>query len=130
MTQFFNCEEMVDRRRQLRADQTPTEALLWRSLRRLKIPGLRFRRQYSVGLYVLDFYCPAAKLAIEVDGAVHLDAEVQAYDFDRQRYVEGFGITFLRFMIDQVEHDVALVTKLICAKAIALADLTPNPSPS
>ena len=56
--------------KRLRRNMTPPEALLWQLLRRSPA-GIRFRRQYAIGPYVADFYCPAVKLVIEIDGQVH-----------------------------------------------------------
>jgi very-short-patch-repair endonuclease len=72
------------------------EIILWSRLRRKQLLGERFRRQYSVDSYVLDFCCPELKLAIEVDGESHTPAR-RAYDEERQAFIEAYGVTFLRF---------------------------------
>jgi very-short-patch-repair endonuclease len=97
MTEFFNRSSEKDLRRRLRKELTPAEAELWSRLHRGQLGGHRFRRQYSVGPYCVDFYCVQAKLAIEVDGDSHFTAEAKQSDPERQRYVEAFGIRFLRF---------------------------------
>lgn len=56
----------------------------------------KFRRQYSIDKYVIDFYCPQLKLAVELDGDVHDMPEQKEHDIDRQNYLEKFGIKFLR----------------------------------
>lgn len=73
------------------------EYVLWQQLRRKQIAGLTFRRQVSVGKYVVDFYCSARRLAIEVDGETHIGKEAEAYDAERQKYLEHVGIRVLRF---------------------------------
>ena len=74
----------------------------------------KFRRQYSVGPYVLDFYCPNLKLAIEVDGATHATAKEITYDQTRQKYIESFGIRFLRFTnIDVYENVDGVVEEIL-----------------
>ena len=73
------------------------EKHLWTWLRAKQISGYKFRRQYSVGKYVIDFYCPEAKLAIEVDGDSHFIDQHSQYDIVRQKFVESKGIHFLRF---------------------------------
>lgn len=96
MTEFFNRASETKRRRYLRNSMPKAEVLLWCKLKGKQVGGARFRRQYSVGPFVLDFYCPQVKLAIEVDGDSHFLDDGRR-DTDRQRYIEGFGIRFLRF---------------------------------
>lgn len=96
MADRMNRTERLDRRRELRQALTPAEAVLWRLLKGQQLEGLKFRRQHSVGPYILDFYCPALKLAIELDGASHACRE--EYDGQRTSYLsETAGITVLRF---------------------------------
>jgi len=86
------------RRRELRKALTTAEATLWLHLQRSQLSGFKFRRQHSVGPYVLDFYCPAAKLAVELDGAAH-DSEVASLRDDRRdRYLAAQGIRTVRFV--------------------------------
>ncbi len=95
-------ETAIQRARDLRQQSTDTEHLLWRALRSRRLQGHKFRRQHVVGPYILDFYCPAAKLAIEVDGGGHAEPEQQAHDQVRTRFIEARGIRLLRFW----NHDV------------------------
>ena len=71
MQTIMNKSDVTDNRKELRNHSTPAEAILWRMLKGKQIAGLKFRCQHSVGPYVLDFYCPQIKLAIELDGEVH-----------------------------------------------------------
>ena len=64
--------------------------------------GQRFLRQYGVEEYVLDFYCPKLKFAIEVDGDSHFVSGAEEYDKARQEYIESFGIQFIRFTNDEI----------------------------
>ena len=111
--QFYNHPLAREHRRTLRNTQTPTERTLWLHLRREQIAGAKFRRQFSVGHYVLDFYAPALKLAIEVDGECHNRPEAQEYDTIRQKTLEGLGIHFLRFTNQQVIHEIEAVLATI-----------------
>lgn len=96
MTDRMNRAEWLERRRELRQALTPAEAVLWRLLKGRQLEGLKFRRQHSVGPYILDFYCPALKLAIELDGASYACRE--EYDGQRTSYLsEKAGITVLHF---------------------------------
>jgi very-short-patch-repair endonuclease len=71
-----------------------SEKLLWEKLRRRQVLGFRFRRQYSVGGYIIDFYCPELRLAIEVDGDSLFQKGSQGKDHRRQMQVEALGIHF------------------------------------
>ena len=84
-------------RRQLRNNLTPAEAKLWTYLQNKQLEGRKFRRQFSVDNYILDFYCPSEKLGIELDGEVH-NIETQAkYDIERDLFLSYYGIKVLRF---------------------------------
>ncbi|MEJ5298954.1 MAG: endonuclease domain-containing protein [Armatimonadota bacterium] len=81
--------------RSLRKSATPAEQLLWRYLRGRQLNGRKWRRQQPFGPYVLDFYCPELRLAVEIDGDVH--AARESADRERQRRLENRGITVVRF---------------------------------
>jgi very-short-patch-repair endonuclease len=83
--------------RQLRKEQTDAEALLWHLLRGRRFCGFKFRRQYPIGGYILDFYCHDAGLAIELDGGGHNHEEQRRYDEERTKAIEGTGIRLIRF---------------------------------
>ncbi|MBQ1964473.1 MAG: endonuclease domain-containing protein [Tidjanibacter sp.] len=83
-------------RKQLRRKSTPEENALWSLLKGKQLDGFKWRRQFSVGPYILDFYCPQAKLAIELDGIQHTAEDVVKYDEARTRYLERDGIRVLR----------------------------------
>lgn len=85
---------------------TKAEVYLWLQLKNKKILGQRFLRQYGINTYVLDFYCPKLKLAIEVDGATHLSEDEIRYDKHRQEEIENLGIRFLRFWNHEVYDDL------------------------
>ncbi|MBN1779410.1 MAG: endonuclease domain-containing protein [Candidatus Buchananbacteria bacterium] len=93
-------------RQKLRNNSTLAERKLWCYLSRRQILGHKFRRQVSVGRYVVDFYCYQLKLAIEVDGDAHFTLEAQEYDVERQFYIESFGVKFLRFTNDEVFNNI------------------------
>ena len=100
--------------RRLRAAPSPVEEVLWALLRGRRLEGARFRRQVPIGPYVLDFYCPAAKLCIEVDG--HQHAEHAAQDHDRRRdewLLVDRGVRVLRFSSAEVLGDAEGVRSTI-----------------
>ncbi len=73
------------------------EVILWSRLKGKGLRGYKFRRQYSVDKFVIDFYCPGLKLAIEIDGDSHFVEGVEISDRERQTIIESYGIHFLRF---------------------------------
>ena len=85
-------------RRQLRKNATPAEARLWTLLKNQSVNGLTFRRQFSVGVFILDFYCPSLHLCIELDGNPHFLISGKIHDNVRDEYLlMSHGITVLRF---------------------------------
>ena len=87
---------MIERARSLRRAQTDAERLLWAHLRRSHF-GPKFRRQRPIGPYVVDFYCHAARLVIELDGCQHLEATQAARDRERDQFLTQQGLRVLRF---------------------------------
>src|SRR6266550_2543539 len=81
----------------LRRDQTPEEKGLWRALRAGRFAGFKFRRQHPADHYTLDFYCPAAKLSVELDGFQHGLPEQQQRDAAREKFLASIGIEEMRF---------------------------------
>lgn len=93
--------------RELRSNRTLAEQRLWEVLKERRLSGLRFRQQHPVGPFVLDFYCPACKLAIEVDGGVHNEHVDQ--DGYRDQDLAAYGYRLLRFRNEEVMGDVPSV---------------------
>ena len=85
----------LDRRR-LRKNATDAERKLWSILRSRQMAGLKFFRQYSVGPYILDFYCPERRLAIEVAGGQHANVYGHQHDAHRDRYLRELNIRVIR----------------------------------
>ena len=92
-----NRPEELTERRSLRTNGTKEEAMMWKVLKNRQVSGVRFRRQFSVGAYILDFYCPELKLCIELDGAGHYNSEGLQHDYVRDKYLSELGIRVLRF---------------------------------
>jgi very-short-patch-repair endonuclease len=93
--------------RGLRREMTEAEEVLWRALRGRGVGALRFRRQHPVGRFVLDFYCPAAKLCVEVDGDIHDEQEER--DEARTAALATGGYRVLRFRNEEVLNDLPSV---------------------
>jgi very-short-patch-repair endonuclease len=92
---------------------TLPEVVLWQALRKGQLAGLRFRRQHPIGPYILDFYCPTARLAVEVDGAAHDTAERARHDERREALLAAHGITVMRVAAADVLRDESLESVLI-----------------
>jgi very-short-patch-repair endonuclease len=94
---IFNRRSKKEVRRKLRNFGTPAEAVLWKHLQRKQILGKLFRRQVSIGRYIVDFYCAECRLIIELDGKAHFSVLYQYYEVERTRYLEGLLLRILRF---------------------------------
>jgi len=92
---------------QMRQEMTPSEKRLWERLRANRLNGLSFRRQQVIGGFIADFYCRSARLVIECDGNVHA-AQVK-YDRERDRIISTYNLRVLRFMNDQINHNLQTV---------------------
>ena len=104
MPRIYNKLEFNERRRNLRLNVPPAETRLWGLLRRRSLHGLQFRRQHGIGAYVVDFYCPRLKLAIEVDGESHFQPKAVEYDRERNAFLQSIGIRVYRIRNDEI-HD-------------------------
>lgn len=113
MTQLYNKASEKAKRQQLRRNMTKAEFMIWQKLKGKQIEGCKFRSQYGVGQFVIDFYCPELKLAIEIDGDSHFQAGAQEYDRERQAFIESVGIRFLRFTNNEVYDNLAGVLERI-----------------
>ena len=102
MTKHFNKSIEKTKRRKLRQNQTEAEKLIWRFIRNRQLLGFKFKRQYSIDHFVIDFYCPELKLAIEADGASHNESGRKEYDFRREKYLKKFGISFVRIKDEEL----------------------------
>lgn len=98
----FNIKSMKSARRELRSNQTEAEKKLWELVRGKKVNGSKFYRQYSIGPYIVDFYCSKSRLAIELDGSGHLESEAITYDKERDAYFKSSGVKTIRFWNDEV----------------------------
>ncbi|MBX3102596.1 MAG: class I tRNA ligase family protein, partial [Bacteroidetes bacterium] len=90
-------KEMKEKRLALRKNLTSAEAELWKHLKNKQLDGHKFRRQHSIGYFIVDFFCYEEKLAIELDGEVHHTEAAQAYDKERTEYLNQLGIRVIRF---------------------------------
>ncbi len=99
--------------RKLRQDQTDAEQLLWQELRGSQLEGLKFRRQYPIGRFIVDFYCSEKKLVIEVDGDKHFAPKQMDYDAARTAWLEEQGLRVARVTNDEVMDNLDAVLEWI-----------------
>ncbi|RXH01479.1 endonuclease domain-containing protein [Bradyrhizobium zhanjiangense] len=99
--------------KKLRANTTPHERILWRALKELPMDGSHFRRQAPIGPYVVDFFCPAKRLIIELDGGHHNEDDTAARDLDRQRWLENEAYRVIRFWNSEIAADLTAVLERI-----------------
>ena len=93
----------------LRSNMTETEKILWEKLRNRTVFKVKFRRQHPIGIFIVDFYCHELKLAIEIDGGIHLRKDIIEYDDGRSHDIEKYGIRILRFTNDEILSDLTKV---------------------
>ena len=99
--------------KKLRANTTPHERILWRALKELPMDGSHFRRQAPIGPYIVDFFCPARRLIIELDGEHHNEDVNAQRDRDRQRWLESEGYRVVRFWNSEITSDLTAVLERI-----------------
>ncbi|MBR0853527.1 endonuclease domain-containing protein [Bradyrhizobium liaoningense] len=99
--------------KKLRANTTPHERMLWRALKELPVEGSHFRRQAPIGPYVVDLFCPAKHLIIELDGGHHNEDVTAARDLERQRWLENEGYRVIRFWNSEIMADLTAVIERI-----------------
>jgi very-short-patch-repair endonuclease len=102
--------------RQLRGNMTDAEKHLWLKIRMKQVKGYQFYRQKPIGDYIVDFYCPRAKLVVEVDGGLHFSDEATEYDRLRDEHMRSLDLTVLRFTNAEVLENIKGVVKSIADK--------------
>ena len=106
---FYGAGNLIfEKAKKLRNNVTPTEMILWGRLKE-HFPEIRFRRQHSVSLYIVDIYCHAAKLVIEIDGSIHDLKEIKIKDEMRQKDLERLGLKVIRFTTNEILNNLELV---------------------
>ncbi len=110
---LHNLPHLKTFRKELRNSLTPAEAKLWRVLRGKNLDGRKFRRQHSVGNFILDFYCPSEKLGIELDGQAHYSGLKRLRNRERATILENYGIRVLRFENRRVFEELPWVIDVI-----------------
>ena len=106
-----NLKHLEAYRKRLRNNQTDAEKILWQFIRKRKLCGRKFRRQFSILNYILDFYCVEEKIAIELDGKQHLEPAAIRKDAERDNFLRGEGIKVLRFQNWRVVKELSGVLR-------------------
>jgi len=101
--------------KELRKNQTAAEQRLWQRIKNKQLGGFRFLRQYIIDRYIADFYCSKAKLAIEIDGGIHNDDDIKAYDQIRENAIKTHGIRVIRFTNDEIFSNLDNVLEQLLA---------------
>jgi len=110
---IHNKPVLKSRRKTLRNEATPAEQKLWSALKHSQLHGYKFRRQHSVGYYIVDFYCPSDRLAVELDGDSHFTDEAMEYDRERTDFLNSLNIRVLRFLNTDVHNNLEWVCERI-----------------
>lgn len=105
---FQNRACFSERRKNLRNNATTAERMLWKQIRNEQL-GVKFRRQYNIGNFIVDFFCHEFRLIIEVDGWIHGEEGYEQRDKKRQMYLEGMGNIVLRYRNEQIKFEIDAV---------------------
>ena len=116
--EIFNKATTKEKRKNLRKNQTEAELAMWQKVRGKRFLGCKFFRQYGIGEYIADFYCPQHKLVIEIDGSQHFSDDGKEYDKSRERYMNSLSISTIRFsnldvlrnidgVLSQIEQEIS-----------------------
>lgn len=97
----------------LRRNQTPWELKLWQVIRNKQVKGLKFRRQFKIDKYIVDFCCLEKKLVVELDGGHHDESQNRLRDEVRQKHLEKLGFKVLRFWNNDIDHNLNGVIETI-----------------
>lgn len=105
MNHQYNKKTLKSFRRALRSNPTPHEQMLWSRIRNRQFEGYRFLRQYSIGNYILDFYCPELRIGIELDGSQHLESNHQLNDMHRTEFLERNNVHVVRYYNSNIDDN-------------------------
>jgi very-short-patch-repair endonuclease len=94
---IYNVPSLKPRRKERRATLTPAEIRLWQALQQRQLENLKFRRQHSIGPFIVDFYCPSAKRVVELNGSAHDSDTAWRRDEQRTAYLVNVGLSVVRF---------------------------------
>jgi very-short-patch-repair endonuclease len=111
--ELFNKASTKDKRKDLRKRRTEAETALWEQLRARSLSGRKFFRQYGIGEYIADFYCPQYRLVIAIDGSQHYCSEGNEHDKSRENYMNSLAIKTIRFSNSDILQNMGSVLSRI-----------------
>ena len=109
--EIFDKPSTLEKRRDLKKNQTESEIIMWDRLRAKRFKGIKFRRQYGIGEYIIDFYSSKLMLAIEIDGNQHYEEEGLEYDKIRTEYLNNIGVKVIRFKNEEILNNIEKVMR-------------------
>ncbi len=130
MVKIYNLRVIKDKRQDLRNNMSVPEKILWKWIRNEQL-GFKFRRQHGIGKYVTDFFCPALKLDVEVDGQVHGEKIIASKDKHRDDFMKSIGIKVKRYTAKEINDNVEWVLdeiKKCCDELASGKQKTANPT--
>lgn len=110
---IHNKIELKQLRQNLRKGLTPAEVRLWKYLKDSQLEGRKFRRQHSIGQFIIDFYCPEEKLAIELNGNIHFNPINENHDLDKKKYLNSLNIKVIEFKNREIFEKLEIVLGII-----------------
>lgn len=110
---LYNNPDSKELRKYLRANVSKAEQLLWAKLKGKRFYNVKFRRQYGVGKYILDFYSVELRLAIEIDGGTHFEKDALEYDKERTDFLNSYKIKVIRFTNNDIYKNMLNVLEEI-----------------
>jgi predicted helicase/very-short-patch-repair endonuclease len=113
--------ELLEKAKELRKKQTPTEKILWECLRGNRLLDFKFRRQHNIASFIVDFYCHSAKLVIEIDGKIHEELEQKEKDNNRDEWLKNYGLKVLRIKNEDILNNLENTLNII------IENLLPSP---
>ncbi len=106
MGKLYNIQKQTKIRRKLRNSMTEEEIILWSKLKGKQFLGYKFRRQYGIGNYIVDFYCPKKRLIIEIDGGQHAELDRASNDLKRDLFFESLGMKVFRIWNNELRENL------------------------
>jgi very-short-patch-repair endonuclease len=125
MTKLYNKSSEKSKRQALRNNMPLAEKIIWAKFRNQQIESCKFRRQYSIDAFVVDFYTPELKLAIEIDGDSHYQDGIPEYDRERQLFLESKDTKILRFTNQEIYQELDMVVERISEVICGMREITP-----
>ncbi len=128
MPRLYHLNAYTPLRKSLRNNATPAEQQMWKYLRRRQFHGLKFRRQEGIGRYIVDFYCPKKRIAIELDGHGHDGSEQRLYDKEREHFLDECYISVIRFRNEEVLCAIEAVLRRLEVAVLSSTPCGPLPN--